>query len=238
MTARLWVGVTIGSLACAAPAQETAPAGDVGIADTLAEAPRPPVAGTRSAGTLAWEELSVRMVGRETSAGLRIDVTTLDDDALEVAAPDIRSYLLDLRRRAREQSSLSEHDMGELKSFLVGFTGFEKEVDYDPTLLHIRSEASTFYPLRIIPVSSGFERRFVDLYETVYAVYLFEPGLDLNATLDFRYAELSSGSAWRSLVNRVQRAQARREREIGLLERPSDLSGNLRLDTDRHPSSS
>lgn len=209
MSARLWIGMAVGSLACAAPARETGPAGDVAGtgADSVAVVP---ITGTRSTGTLSWEELSVRMVGRETSAGLRIDVTTLEDDALEVAAPDIRSYLLDLLRRAREEAGLAERDFREMKPFLVGFTGFEKEVRYDSTLLLIRSEGSTFYPLRIVPVSSGFERRIVSLYETVYAVYLFDPGLDLDATLDFRYAELSSGAAWRTLINRIQRAQARR----------------------------
>ena len=88
-------------------------------------------------------------------------------------------------------------------------------IPYDPTLLHIRSEGSTFHPLRIIPVSERFERRVVDLYQTVYAIYLFEPSVDLNATLDFRYEELSSGGAWRALINRVQRALARQEKELG-----------------------
>ena len=133
-------------------------------------------AGTRAAGTLSWEELSVRMVGRETSAGLQIDVTILDPPALTVAAPDIRAYLEDLQRRARVESGLSEREFSERKTFLVGFTGFEKEVHYDPTLLHIRSEGSTFHPLRIIPVSERFERRVVDLYQTVYAIYLPREG--------------------------------------------------------------
>ncbi|MGH7550918.1 MAG: hypothetical protein ACREMD_09430 [Gemmatimonadota bacterium] len=215
MSSRIWIGMALGSVACAVPAQETPPAGDIADNDSVAEIAVAPVTETRSAGTLSWEELSIRMVGRETSAGLRIDVTTLEDYMLDVAAPDIRTYLLDLKRRAREQSGISERAIREMKSFLVGFTGFEKEVDYDPTLLYIRSEASTFHPFHIIPVSRGFERRVVGLYQTVYAVYLFDPAMDLNATLDFRYAELSSGSAWRSLVNRVNRAQARGERDTG-----------------------
>lgn len=215
MSARLWIAIALGALGCAAPAQETAPAGDVATVDTVPALPSVPRFQTRAAGTLSWEELSVRMVGRETSAGLQIDVTTLEPAALDVAAPDIRSYLEDLLRRARVDSGLSEREIRELKGFLVGFTGFQKEVHYDPSLLHIRSESSTYYPRRIIPVSARFERRVVDLYQTVYAVYLFEPSLDLNATLDFRYEELSSGGAWRSLINRVQRARAREEKELG-----------------------
>ena len=217
MSTRLWIGLALGALGCAAPARETAPPGDgATAADTLpAPPPSAPTFGTRAAGTLSWEELSIRMVGRETSAGLRIDVTTLEPIALEVAAPDIRAYLEDLLRRARVDSGLSEREIGERKAFLVGFTGFEKEVHYDPTLLHIRSEASTYYPLRIVPVSERFERRVVGLNQTVYAVYLFEQSVDLNATLDFRYEELTSGGAWRALINRVQRARARHEKELG-----------------------
>jgi hypothetical protein len=220
MSLRVWIRLAAGlgytALSCAAPAREAPPAGDVGTAaDTLTPTPAAPTFGTRAAGTLSWEELSVRMVGRETSAGLQIDITILDPSVLTVAAPDIRAYLEDLQRRARVESGLSEREFGERKAFLVGFTGFEKEVHYDPTLLHIRSEGSTFYPLKIIPVSERFERRVVDLYQTVYAIYLFEPSVDLNATLDFRYEELSSGGAWRALINRVQRALARQEKELG-----------------------
>lgn len=213
MSTRHCLGVALAALGCVAPVQESPPAGDVAARDSVADIEVATV-DAQSAGTLSWDELSIRMVGRETSAGLRIDITTLEGHILAVAAPDIRSYLLDLQRRAREQNGVPERDFREMKAFLVGFTGFEKEVDYDPTLLYIRSEASTFYPLRIIPVSERFERRIAGLYETVYAVYLFDPALDLNATLDFRYAELSSGTAWRGLVNRVHRAQAR-ERGAG-----------------------
>ncbi|MBA3582917.1 MAG: hypothetical protein H0W36_00010 [Gemmatimonadetes bacterium] len=210
------VAAALGAACVAPPRQESPPLVTSGVADTIPAPPAPPPPGlaaqgtTRAAGTLSWEEMSVRMVGRETSAGLRIDVTTLSDDALSVAAPDIRAYLEDLKSRIPE-SGVSETEARELTSFLVGYTGFEKEVSFDPTLLLIQSEGSTYYPRTIVPLSTDFDRRVVDLYKTVYGIYLFDPGIDLAATLDFRYGELTSGTAWRGLVQRIQRAQARIE---------------------------
>jgi hypothetical protein len=206
--------VVLGTLACVAPRQEAPPPGAEGPPE-IAESPSPSApspGGTRAAGTLSWEELSVRLVGRQTSAGLRIDVTTLNDEALAVAAPDIRTYLADLKGRISE-AGLSEQQARELTPFLVGYTGFEKQVSFDPTLLLIHSEGSTLYPRYIIPMSRDFDRRLVDLYETVYGIYLFDPGIDVVATLEFRYGELTSGAAWRGIVQRIQRAKVRTETE-------------------------
>jgi hypothetical protein len=63
----------------------------------------------------------------------------------------------------------------------------------------------------VLPLSAKFDRRIVGLYETVYGIYLFPAGLDLVGTLEFQYGELSSGSAWREVVRRVQRAKTRRQ---------------------------
>lgn len=206
---RGWVVGLAFVAACAAPRQ-TAPPGDE-AATAGAEppvAPPPSAATTGAAGTLSWEELGVRMVGRETSAGLQIDVTTLDDAALAVAAEDIRAYLRDLKARIPD-FGIDPRRAAEMNALLVGFTGFEKEVSFDPTRLIVVSEGSTFYPIHILPISPRFDRRLVDLYETVYGIYLFDESIDLFANLEFRYADLSTGTAWLALVSRIKRAQAR-----------------------------
>jgi hypothetical protein len=153
------------------------------------------------------------MVGQGPTAGLRIDVTTLNQDAIRLAADDIRTYLGDQRMRIADRVPGGELDR--LTAFLVGYTGFEKEVGFDPTRLQIRSEGSTYYPRHILPISAKFDRRVVDLYETVYGVYLFPEGLDLVATLEFQYGELSTGGSWRRVVERVQRAKTQRQGEAG-----------------------
>lgn len=195
----------LGLIACAEAQQQTPPADDAARIEE--SAPQ----GLRAKNTLSWEELSVRLVGRETSAGLQIDVTTLDADAIELAAPDIQAHLADLKKRIPEQAGFTPEEVDEMTALLVAFTGFEKEISFDPTRLIMLSEGSTFYPLHVLPVSQTFERRLVGLYETVYGLYLFEPGIDFFANLEFRYAELSSNAQWLGLVEEVQRAKARRE---------------------------
>ena len=201
--------VALGILvACATPPPRT----DGAEADTVearaTPSPEPaPTGDAGSTGYLSWEQLGVRMVGQGPTAGLRIDVTTLDDEAIALASDDVRAYFRDLKGRIDDAVVVG--DPREAHAFLVGFTGFEKEVSFDPTLLELRSEGSTYYPRTIIPVSPKFDRRLVDLHETVYGIYLFASEIDLNATLEFQYENLSSGSRWRSVVEAIQRAKTR-----------------------------
>jgi hypothetical protein len=216
----LIAGFTLASCATAQeevpPTEDAPPPTDAAVAEdgqAAEDGGRPGVSGTRSAGTLSWEELSVRLVGRQTSPGLQIDVTTLEEDAIVLAAEDIYAHLADLKQRIPAAHDLFLDNIEEMTPLLVAFTGIEKEVSFDPSRLIIRSEGSTFYPLHVLPVSPNFDRRLVGLYETVYGIYLFEPGIDFFANLEFQYADLSSGASWFSLVKRVQRAKARREAE-------------------------
>ena len=212
----LTVIAVLGLAPCATAQQEVPPSGDAqppADAAAVDDSGPPSVSGTRIASTLSWEELSVRLVGRQTSQGLQIDVTTLDGEAIVLAAEDIHAHLADLKQRIPATHGLSANDIEEMTPLLVAFTGFEKEISFDPSRLIIFSEGSTFYPLHVLPVSPNFDRRLVGLYETVYGIYLFEPGIDFFANLEFRYADLSSGARWVSLVRRVQRAKARREAE-------------------------
>lgn len=193
--------------ACATPPPRTAEA----VADSAAQdadgATADPARSAPSTGYLTWEELGVRMIGEGSTAGLRIDVTILDDEAIALASDDVRAYFRDLK--ARITDAVPPADARDLHPFLVGYTGREKQVSFDPTLLELRSEGSTYYPRYVVPVSPKFDRRLVDLYETVYGIYLFDADIDLNATLEFQYENLSSGSRWRSVVEAIQRAKTR-----------------------------
>lgn len=205
----LVLSVVLGA-ACSAAREEGSPPAAV-VGSPPADSVRAGASG--STGFLSWEDLGVRLIGRGSDAGLRIDVSTLGNDAIALAADDVRSYFTDVRKRIPE--AVPGDAATELTPFLVGYSAFEKEISFDPTRLQIRSEGSTYYPQYVIPVSPRFERRVVDLYETVYAIYLFDAGLDLDATLEFQYAELTSGGAWRSVVEKIQRAKAQRRSEGG-----------------------
>lgn len=194
--------------ACATPPPRSAGA-EADTSTARAEAAGTETAPARRAGStgyLSWEQLGVRMVGDGPTAGLRIDVTTLDEEAIALASDDVRSYFRDVKGRIGE--AMAGGQAREAHAFLVGFTGFQKQVRFDPTLLQLRSEGSTYYPRTIIPVSPKFDRRLVDLYETVYGIYLFDSDFDLNAILEFQYENLSTGARWRLVVEAIQRAKA------------------------------
>jgi len=208
MTRAALVAVLAAALSCAAPREEGPPPGGAAATPTVAEGAAPADT-SRVRGTLRSEDLGIRMVGDGATAGLQIDVTTLSETAVELASDDVRTYFRDLKKRIPDAVPAAE--ASRLEPFLVGFTGIEKEVSFDPTRLELRSEGSTTYPRYIVPVSPAFDRRLVGLYQTVYAIYLFPAEVDLTATLEFRYGELSSGVAWRGVVDRIQRAKARLE---------------------------
>ncbi len=180
-------------------------------ADSAARIARPapgpvaPPTGSRSSGYLGWEDLGVRLLGRGKDAGLRIDITTLDEDAVALAGDDVRSYFADLHSRIGD--ALPPGGLAESTPFLVAFTGNEKQVHFDPTRLLIQSEGSTYYVDTIVPLGADFDRHLVDLFQTVYAVYLFDPRIDLLSTLEFQYGEATTADAWRRVVERVQRAK-------------------------------
>lgn len=203
--------IVLGALACAgAPPREEPDPEAAAAAETTPAAPRAvPGAASRIRGTLDWEDLSVRMVGIEAVKGLQIDVTAVSEEALELASDDVRAFFEDAKRRIPQVVPPGAAE--ELIPFLVGFTGFEKEISFDPSRLQIESEGSTYYPRYIVPVSNKFDRRLVQLYETLYGIYLFDAGIDLNATLTFRYGPLTTGNAWRQVVENVQRAKSRLE---------------------------
>jgi hypothetical protein len=197
--------------ACAIPREESPPPGENGAPPAATTAADTAVPQAQVRGILQWSDLGVRMLGRGGDPGLQIDVTTIADQAVALSADDVREYFRDVKKRIPE--AVPAREVSELLPFLVGYTGLEKEVSFDPTRLEIRSEGSTYYPRYIVPVSPMFDRRVVDLHQTVYAIYLFEDEIDLNATLEFRYADLSSGTAWRQVVERIQRAKNRLEGE-------------------------
>ena len=204
---RRWAIAIVALSACAAPREECPPPG-AEAAPSVATAPdAPDTSGVR--GTLQWSDLGIRMVGGGRTAGLQIDITTIADEAVALAADDVREYFRDIRKKI--PVAVPAREIDQVRPFLVGYTGTEKEISFDPTGLEIRSEGSTYYPRYIVPVSPRFDRRVVELYRTVYAVYLFDEEVDPKATLEFRYDDLSSGTAWRQVVERIQRAKTRLE---------------------------
>lgn len=209
-------GVACAALIGVAPvlAQEAEePAADQGAEAEAPSAVAPtqqPPRRARPTGFVSWENLNVRM--GSTATGLRIDVTTIGDAAIAVVSEDTSVWFTDLRDRIPRH--VPEAQARELTPFLVGYTGFEKQVEFDPTRLLIISEGFTFHPEYVIPVTEGFGRYYLDLYETLYAIYLYDGRIDPLANLEFQYGQLSTGAQWQEVVRQMQQALTRLNNEM------------------------
>jgi hypothetical protein len=178
-----------------APAAEPAetPPGGAGRAD--------------STGFLDREDVTLRMAG----AGLIVDVVAMNAEVVELATDDLRVYLEEALKKVPDTVPADLQREGTF--FLVGFSSTEKEISFEPAQVRVESEGRQFYPRYIVPVSAGFEDKVLELFKPVWAVYIFDPGIDLISTLEFVYRDdLSTRQGWRRVVQNVEEARSRAKR--------------------------
>jgi hypothetical protein len=176
--------------------------------------PAPPAAPPRqggeslSIGFLDRDDVTVRMAG----AGLIIDITPLNSEVVSLVTDDLRVYMEEALRKVPDTVPPDLQKEGTF--FLIGFSSTEKEISFEPAQVHLDSEGRRYYPLYIVPVTAGFDNKILELFKPVWAVYVFEPGIDLLSTIEFGYGEdLSSrGSAWRQVILNVEEARGRARR--------------------------
>jgi hypothetical protein len=177
-----------------------------------AEPPPPAAAASRSTadstGFLDRDDVTVRMAGD----GLIIDIMAMSREVVSLATDDLRTYLQEALKKVPDTVPADLRRDGTF--FLVGFTSTEKEVPFEPSQVQLNSEGRQFYPRYIVPVSQGFESKVLRILSApVWAVYIYDPGIDLVSNLEFTYGNgLSTGSAWRRVVRAVELARSRAKR--------------------------
>lgn len=183
----------------AAPAGGGAEGGPDGGTGTTGRAAAP--------GFLTREDVTVRMAG----AGLIVDVLPMNPEVLSLATDDLRRYLEEALKKVPDTVPPDLQRQGTF--FLVGFSSTEKEVEFEPSLVHLDSEGRRYYPRYIVPVSTGFDDKVLELFKPVWAVYIYDSGIDLVSTLEFGYQdEISTRGAWRLVVQKVEEARGRAQR--------------------------
>lgn len=197
----------VGALAWAACAEATPPSteagsppGDEAPPPAAAPAPRSP-----GIGFLDQGDVTVRMAGQ----GLIVDILPMNAEVLELATDDLRTYLEDALKKVPD--TVAPELRREGTPFLIGFSATEKEIPFEPSQVYVESEGRRFFPRTIVPVSARFGDRTLQIFQApVWAVYVYDPGIDLVSTLEFGYRdELSTRGAWRSVVQNVEEARAR-----------------------------
>ncbi|MBA2565247.1 MAG: hypothetical protein H0V09_07460 [Gemmatimonadetes bacterium] len=153
--------------------------------------------------------MTVRMAGE----GLIVDVMPMNAEVITLATDDLRTYLEEALRKIPDSVSGDLQRDGTF--FLVGFSSTEKEISFEPSQVRIDSEGQRYYPRSIVPVSSGFDDKVLELFKPVWAVYIFDPGIDLVSMLEFAYGDddgLTTGGSWRGVVQNVEEARSRAKR--------------------------
>ena len=161
-----------------------------------------------SLGVLEREDVSLRMAG----SGLIIDIIAMNPEVIGLAADDLRAYLEDALRKVPE--TVPPDLQREGTYFLVGFSSTVKEISFEPSQIRLESEGRQYYPRYIVPISTAFERKILQIFQPpVWAVYIFDPGIDLLSTLEFAYQDrVTTRGGWRRIVQNVEEARGRAKR--------------------------
>lgn len=164
-----------------------------------------PVQRNPGTGFLDREDVNVRMAG----AGLIIDILPMNAEVVGLASDDLRTFLEEALRKVPD--SMSPDLRREGTPFLIGFSATEKEIPFEPSQVYVETEGRRHFPRTIVPVSARFDDRVLPILAApVWAVYVYDPGIDLISTLNFGYRdELSTGGDWRRVVQNVEEARAR-----------------------------
>jgi hypothetical protein len=197
-------------LACAQnPSPATgAPAREESAVGVVPTAPAEGASRSDTTGFLDRDDITVRMAGD----GLIVDILPMNAEVVGLATDDLRTFFEDALKKVPDSVPPDLQQNGAY--FLVGFSATQKEISFEPSRVALNSEGRQYYPAAIVPIGRGFESKVLQiLAPPVWAVYIYEPGIDLVSTLEFTYAdELSTGTAWRNVVQAVELARSRAKR--------------------------
>lgn len=199
---RFAAAVAIATACSAAPDPAATPSPDSGSQTTDSETLPPP-----GYGTLRQDDFTVAF----QAGDVQVKVTPLAESVIRLAAPDTYQRLHGLtasrETRVREQAD-DAGIQGEPSVFLVSFFTYSRQADYQPTDVQLLSQGKLYRPLGIIPLTPAWGREQVKQQEAQSALYLFEPGIDLDVLLQVEYGGQRSAN-WASIIRLLQSERAR-----------------------------
>lgn len=170
------------------------PAGGAGRVDA------PP--GSAPSGSLGQDQISVR-----TRVGaVQIEITPLDDWALDAAAPDARARLL----RVRDAHGAEAGRRSGVRSpalFLVSFSSAGTSAGFRPEDLHLISRGLRERPLAILPVTPAWGSRRLEPRSSAVAVYAYD-AIDVKRAFVVSYQGAEDGS-WADKIVAIEAERSR-----------------------------
>jgi len=150
-------------------------------------------------GVLETDDISVILQG----SGLWIRLTPMEEEILRYCTQDTRTTYSKMLEN--QGGALKKEEAGEFIKFLVLFQGrSESETYFEPTDLNLNHQGKLYKPVKIIPISSTFDKRILKLYgNPEMAIYAFNKEIDLARPIEFKYKDLSSHK-WTEVIKTVE----------------------------------
>lgn len=164
-------------------------------------------------GTLRQDDFTIAF----QAGDVQVKVTPLAESVIRLAAPDTyqRLHGLTASRETRVRERADDAGIqGDPSVFLISFFTYSRQADYQPTDVQLLSRGMLYRPLGIIPLTPEWGREQVKQQETQSALYLFEPGIDLDVPLQVEYGGQRSFS-WTSIIRILQSERARVMSRVG-----------------------
>lgn len=154
-------------------------------------------------GTLRQDDITLTIESHD----LQIKVTPMAESVIRLTAPDTYERLTSLAHahatRARERTGLQEPEL-----FLVSVFSNAPNVFFEPEDLTVVSHGRRFRPVAIQAVTPGWESQRLEQRQTRIAVYVFEPGVDLQTDLQVEF-RMVRDNGWSRIIPRLQAERAR-----------------------------
>lgn len=182
----------------ATPRESAQPAGD-----QVAHQELPPA----GYGTLRQDNFSVTL----TRNRVEVKLTPLAESVIRLAAPDTYTRLHGLveSRQARIEDIAERARLrSEPLVFLVSFFTRDLQKEFQPTDLQILSRGILYRPLGILALTPTWGRQQLKQEESQSALYVFDPGIDLEVVFQLEY-EGERSFAWGSIIGALDAERGR-----------------------------
>lgn len=200
----LLTAVALGACASASPSGGTADTPTPTPSTTAASTDSLPPAGY---GTLRQDDFTLAFA----ADGVQLKVTPLAERIIRLAAPDTYQRLhamVNSRESRIDDITQSKGIRGTPRVFLVSFFTFQRQARFTPTDFQILSQGMLYRPIGIIPLTPGWGQEQLMQQETQSALYVFDPGIDLDVTMQVEYANAGT-SAWGNIVSVLEAERGR-----------------------------
>ena len=141
-------------------------------------------------GSLRQDQVGVNL----STPNLRIRILPLEEEVIRLLSPDAYHSLHDMRESRLTEIRSAARAVGRdsVKTFMVTFFGMQPQTRFNPDDLLITSQNSIYRPIGHIAITPRFNENQVDAREQAAAIYLYEPGVQLQRPMTVAYGTAAS----------------------------------------------